>query len=100
MCPSQIVDYDVKPQNKETKSLNKTLRKLVHAINGDFFFIHKNKKNSWRKFNIVNIFAQNMDCGCALEPSQGGGSNEYPQSMFLIKIKKNRYTPVNPIFTI
>ena len=28
------------------------------------------------------IFAQNIDCGYTLEPPQGGGSNEYPQSMF------------------
>ena len=29
-----------------------------------------------------------------------GGSNEYPQSMFWSKNKKNRYTPANPSFTI
>ena len=29
---------------------------------------------------------------------QRGGSNEYPQSMFLIKNKKNRYTPANSSF--
>ena len=29
-----------------------------------------------------------------------GGSNEYPQSMFWSKNKKNRYTPANPNFTI
>ena len=28
-----------------------------------------------------------------------GGSNEYPQSMFWSKNKKNRYTPANPSFT-
>ena len=28
------------------------------------------------------------------------GSNEYPQSMFWSKNKKNRYTPANPNFTI
>ena len=28
-----------------------------------------------------------------LEPPRRGGSNEYPQCMFLIKNKKNRYTP-------
>ena len=46
---------------------------------------------------IFNVFAQNIDCGYMLEPPRWGGSNEYPQSMFLIK---NRYTPVNPSFTI
>ena len=33
-----------------------------------------------------------------LEPPRRGGSNKYPQSMFLSKNKKNRYTPTNPIF--
>ena len=28
------------------------------------------------------IFAQNIDCGYMLEPTQLGGSNESPQSMF------------------
>ena len=33
-----------------------------------------------------------------LEPPRRGGSNEYTQSMFWIKNKKNRYTPANPSF--
>ena len=49
---------------------------------------------------IFLIFAQNIDCGYTLEPPQWGGSNEYPQSMFWSKNKKNMYTPVNPSFTI
>ena len=36
------------------------------------------------------IFAQNIDCGYTLEPPRRGGSNEYPQSMFWGKNKKNR----------
>ena len=35
---------------------------------------------------IFRIFAQNIDCGYSLEPPRRGGSNEYPQSMFLTKI--------------
>ena len=31
------------------------------------------------KFDIFNIFAQNIDCGYTLEPPRRGGSNEYPQ---------------------
>ena len=34
-----------------------------------------------------------------LEPPRQGGSNEYPQSMFWSKNKKNRYTPANPSLT-
>ena len=44
------------------------------------------------------MFAYNIDCGHTLELRRRGGSNEYPQSMFLNKNKKNRYTPANPGF--
>ena len=38
---------------------------------------------------IFHISAQNIDCGYSLEPPRRGGSNEYPQSMFLSRHKKN-----------
>ena len=47
--------------------------------------------------DIFHVSAQNIDCGYSLEPLQRGGSNEYPQSMFLSRNKKNN---VNPSFTI
>ena len=50
--------------------------------------------------NIFDIFAQNIDCGYTLEPPRRGGSNEYPQSMFWSKNKKNRYTPAYHSFAI
>ena len=50
--------------------------------------------------DIFLIFAQKIDCGYTLEPPRRVGSNEYLQSMFWSKSKKNRYTPVNPSFTI
>ena len=53
-----------------------------------------------KNFDIFLIFAQNIDCGYTLEPPRRGGSNEYPQSMFWSKTKKNRYTPAYPSFTI
>ena len=43
---------------------------------------------------ICLISVQNIDCGYSLEPPQQGGSNEYPQSMFLrrhLKKYKNIY---------
>ena len=49
-------------------------------------------------FYIFLIFAQNIDCGYTLEPPRRGGSNEYPQSMFWSKNKKNRNTPAYPSF--
>ena len=48
-------------------------------------------------FYIVLIFAQNFDCRYTLEPPQGGGSNEYPHSMFWRKNKKKIY-PCKPQF--
>ena len=53
-----------------------------------------------KNFDIFLIFAQNMECGYTLEPPRRGGSNEYPQSMFWSKNKKNRFTPAYPSFTI
>ena len=50
--------------------------------------------------DIFHISAQNIYCGYSLEPPRWGGSNEYPQSMFLTEIRKIMYTPVNPNFTI
>ena len=53
------------------------------------------KTESFRKKNsdIFHIFAQNIDYGYSLEPPRRGGSNEYPQSMFLSRNKKNNVYP-------
>ena len=56
----------------------------------------KNDKFQQNFFDIFLIFAQNIDCGYKLEPPRRGGSNEYPQSMFWSKNKKNRYPPAYP----
>ena len=74
-----------------------TLRNLAHAIYREFF---SEAKFHWKNFVIFLIFAQNIDCGYTLEPPRRGGSNEYPQSMFWSKNKKNRYTPAYPSFAI
>ena len=42
---------------------------------------------------IFHISAQNIDCRNSLEPPRRGGSNEYPQSMFLSRNKKNNVYP-------
>ena len=47
------------------------------------------KKNS----DIFHISAQNIDCGYSLDPPRRGGSNEYSQSMFLSRNKKNNLYP-------
>ena len=57
---------------------------------GFFFFI----KNS----DIFHISFQNIDCGYSLEPPRRGGSNEYPQSMFLSRNNENNVYPCKPQF--
>ena len=64
------------------------------------FKLVKNISFQKKIFDIFLIFAQNIDCGYRLELPRRGGSNEYPQSMFWSKNKKNRYTPSYPNFAI
>ena len=64
--------------------------KFYHQKNWNF----SDKKNSY----IFHISAQNIDCGHSLEPPRRGGSNEYPQSMFLSRNKKNNVYPCKPQF--
>ena len=52
-------------------------------------------KKFWFFFHIS---AQNIDCRYSLELPQGGSSNEYPQSMFLGRNKKNNVFPCKPQF--
>ena len=47
--------------------------------------------------DIFHISAQNIDCWYSLEPPRGG-SNEYPQPMFLSRNKKNNVYPCKPRF--
>ena len=58
----------------------------------------KKTENFQIKNSIFLISAQNIDYGYSLEPPQRGGSNEYPQSMFLIRNKKNNVYPYKPQF--
>ena len=56
----------------------------------------KNLKN----LDFFLLFAQNIDSGCLLELPRRVGSNEYPQSLFWSKNKKNRFTPAYPSFAM
>ena len=46
-------------------------------------FTTKNENFQIKNSDIFHISAQNIYCGYSLEPPRRGGSNEYPQSMFL-----------------
>ena len=48
--------------------------------------------------DIFHISARKIDCGYSLEPPRRGGSNEYPQSMFLSRNMKNNVYPCKPQF--
>ena len=64
-------------------------------------FTTKEKENfQIKNSDIFHYSAQNIDCGYSLEPPRRGGSNEYPQSMFLSRNKKNNVYPCKPRFTI
>ena len=58
----------------------------------------RNDNYRWNFFYFFHIFVQNIYRGNTLEPPKRGGSNEYPQSMFYSKNKKNEY-PYKPQFS-
>ena len=61
-------------------------------------FTIKNWKFSDKTSDIFHISAQNIECGYSLEPPRRGVSNEYPQSIFLTRNKKNNVYPYKPQF--
>ena len=66
-----------------------------------FKYIENFTTNNWKFFRFwyfFHISAQNIDYGYSSEPPRRGGSNEYPQSMFLSKNKKNNVHPWKPQF--
>ena len=58
----------------------------------------KTENLSDKNSDIVHISAQNIVCRYSLEPPRRGGSNEYPQSMFLSRNKKNKVYPCKAQF--
>ena len=75
----------------------KTLRKHTYS---NILKISPPKSESFQIKNsdIFHFSAQNIDCGYSLEPPRRGGSNEYPESMFLSGNKKNNVYPYKPQF--
>ena len=62
------------------------------------FPLQKLKNFQIKNFDIFHISVQNIDCRYLLEAPGRGGSNEYPQSMFLSINKKNNVYPCKPQF--
>ena len=61
-------------------------------------FTTKRENFQIKNSDILQISAQNIDCGYALEPPRRGGSDAYPQSIFLSRNKKNNAYPCKPQF--
>ena len=78
-----------KAPNTDSDNITKT-----HLFKYIENFTTKNWKFSNKVSDIFHISAQNIDCAYSLELSHWGGSNEYPQSMFLSRIKKNNVYPL------
>ena len=70
-----------------------------HAYSNITIILPPNNENfQIKNSDFFHISAQNIDCGYSLEPPRRGGSNEYPQSMFLSRDKKNNVYPCKPQF--
>ena len=87
-------------RNRRTRTLwhvrpNITKTRLFKYIEN---FSTKTWKFSVKTSDNFHISAQNIDCGYSLEPPRRGGSNEYPQSTFLSRNKKNNVYPCKPQF--
>ena len=82
------------------------VRKCLHCISlrkqaySNILKILQPKKENFqiKTFDIFLISVQNIYYGYSLEPPQRGGSNEYPQYMFLSRIKNNNVYPCKPQF--
>ena len=76
-------------KNSKTKHqlqlpITDTLRKHTYSNILKFYNEKKRKFFQIKKNDIFHISAQNIDCGYSLESPRRGGSNEYPQFMYLI----------------
>ena len=71
--------------------------KISEFLSENFQFLLV-KFSVYLNMHVFVISTQNIDCGYPLEPPRRGGSNEYPQSMFLSRNKKNNVYPCKPQF--
>ena len=67
-------------------NITKTCLCNVYPLKPHFYIV---KVGFTGVYIIFLISAQNIDCGYSLEPPRRGGSNEYRQSVFLSRNKKN-----------
>ena len=96
--PIEVANITTMDEQPVDKMFRQALRKHTYSS------ILKNLPPKKWKFSdknsdIFHISAQNIDCGYSLEPPRRGGSNEYPQSMFLSRNMKNNVYPYKPQFS-
>ena len=99
MKQNKWLNGDLKSKHK--KSINRSRRARPQTLRKHAFSnILKISPPKTENFQIKknHISAQNINCGYSLEPPRGGGSNQYPQSMFSSKNKKNNVYPYKPQF--
>ena len=72
-----------------------TLRKHAYS---NILNILTTKKWKFLDSNISHTSGQNIDCRYSLELPRWDSSNEFPQSMFLGRNKKNNAYPCKPQF--
>ena len=82
--------------------MNQPVRSPGHNENMPIKYIENFTTKKWKfsdsKCWYILYSAQNIDCGYSLEPPRRGGSNEYPQSLFLSRNKKINVYPCKPQF--
>ena len=67
------------------RSITKTYLYNFDPLKPHFYIV---KLGFTGEYTIFLFLLKNIDCGYSLEPPRRGGSNEYPQSMFLSRNKK------------
>ena len=85
--------FDMTGDNIQVFSLRKHTYSNIQKISSP-----KTENFQIKNPDIFHISDQNIYCGYSLEPPRRGGSNEYPQSMFLSRNKKNNVYPCKPQF--
>ena len=99
-CFSLLYQSKIKRKTRVKSLIDFLIQSLRNHAYSNILKISSPKTENFQMKNsdIFPISAQNIDCGYSLEPSRRGGSNEYPQSMFLSRNKKNNIYPCKPQF--
>ena len=99
--------YEIQINSVWADTMQKFIEYFYFSCNSFFHYENTPIQIYWKFYNqkrenlnsdIFHISAQNIDYGYSLEPPHRGGSNEYPQSMFLSRNKKNNIYPCKPQF--